>query len=386
MQHSSPFRLVLAIGQLHVGGSERQLYNFLKYVDRSLFKPEVWVFSSDGVWLDRIKQLRVEVLRLPESNPLWRALKIRELCRKREVDIWWSWSYFLNIYAHFLPGRVKKVGSLRSGLGPTRKSMGFWYRFCESGLDLMVVNSSQGLKDLKREGYSGTIAWVGNMIEVPPISEEERNDIPRRLYGRDNNEFIVTTVGRLNEDKNIDIIIDAVSTITNTNVRLVVVGEGPARSDLERNVLERGLEEYVLFTGEVGVDKVFRIVAASDLLVHASNSEGTPNAVMEAMALGIPVIATNVGGMRDLIPSDEFGYIVPPQDVDALRSAIAAVLQDPFLATARAARARARLEVLFNPGRVTRIFERWMLYLLGKRESCPASFDLPEVAGNCTSS
>jgi glycosyltransferase involved in cell wall biosynthesis len=102
--------------------------------------------------------------------------------------------------------------------------------------------------------------------------------------------------------------------------QLTIAGEGALRSELERIARELGVAASVKFVGQT--DDVARLLAESTMLVHTAESEGCPNAVMEAMACGRPVVAANVGDMTTLINDGETGYLVPTNDVSAFAERI----------------------------------------------------------------
>jgi glycosyltransferase involved in cell wall biosynthesis len=106
---------------------------------------------------------------------------------------------------------------------------------------------------------------------------------------------------------------------------LLIVGDGPLRDEMTR-----ALDERVRLIPRQPLERVPRYLAAADVVVLASHSEGTPNVILEALACGRRVVATNVGGIPDLIDDDELGTLVPPHDSQALAAAISAALRRPY--------------------------------------------------------
>lgn len=137
----------------------------------------------------------------------------------------------------------------------------------------------------------------------------------------------IVTVGRLTHVKGVDLAIEALAALPDA-VRLVVVGDGPD-SDALANLANRlGVAHRVEFTGRKSLSEVARYLAAGDVFVLASRTEGLPHVVLEAMLAGTPVVATRVGGTPELVHDGETGRLVPPDDAGALTSALRASLED----------------------------------------------------------
>jgi len=158
----------------------------------------------------------------------------------------------------------------------------------------------------------------------------------RRKVGLENNKDIagkIVATGRLYDYKNHKLLIDAFSIIADDfkNVNLIIYGEGPYREELENKIQNLGLSERVLLPGDS--DKVADDICDALIYVLPSDTEGLPNALMEAMALGLPVIATDCpcGGPRSLIKSGVNGILVPIRDNEAMTDAIRKLLMDGVL-------------------------------------------------------
>jgi teichuronic acid biosynthesis glycosyltransferase TuaC len=130
--------------------------------------------------------------------------------------------------------------------------------------------------------------------------------------------------------------------------RLVLVGDGPEGAFLKRQVMEQKLEDRVVFAGRRSPEEVARWLQAADAFVLASHGEGLPNVVLEAMASGLPVVATDVGGTGEVVLKDVSGLLVPPRDVTALASAMRRVSEDPEFAAGFGAEGRKRVERHFG--------------------------------------
>jgi glycosyltransferase involved in cell wall biosynthesis len=145
--------------------------------------------------------------------------------------------------------------------------------------------------------------------------------------------------GRLMAAKALGVALSAVAEVP--EVSLVVVGDGPDREALERQSTQLGLDGRVRFVGSRSRDDVLRTLYAADAAVLSSRYENFPHLVVEALAVGTPVIATSVGGVPEVVRDGENGLLVPPGDADALAAAIRRLLQEPGLRDRLAAAATA---------------------------------------------
>ena len=156
------------------------------------------------------------------------------------------------------------------------------------------------------------------------------------------------------------------------------VGDGLDAANLKALARRDGLAGRVTITGSVPRGRVFDTMRASDLLVFPSHAEGLPNVVMEAMAVGLPVVATDVGGMREVVLPEATGLLVPPRNVEALVAGIERVLRRPEEARAMAARGRRLIRDHFDVDRNASIA---LKILEHTARGGPADAPLPAAAG-----
>ena len=141
----------------------------------------------------------------------------------------------------------------------------------------------------------------------------------------------IVGIGRLSEEKNFKLLIDAFSEINSGDYILKIFGEGPLRKNLEKQIISQHLEDKVFLMGKV--DKVVDYIKDSEIFVLSSNSEGMPNALMESMAMGLACIATDVstGGTRALIENQRNGILVPVGDKESMKKALCLLIKDDCL-------------------------------------------------------
>ncbi|MFC3385837.1 glycosyltransferase family 4 protein [Couchioplanes azureus] len=227
----------------------------------------------------------------------------------------------------------------RRMLGPAEL---FLHRFA----DRVVACSPRQVARLAR-GAGRPVDVVVNGIEVPPPVTARRRALARARLGLGDRFPVVGIVGRLAPEKRHDVFLTAGEGIIRhfPDAVLVIAGDGPRRDEIRRIVRERRLGDRVVLLGHVA--DTAGVYAALDLLLHTSDTEGTPLAVIEAMAAGVPVVATAVGGVPALLGHGRHGALAPRRRPHLLAAAAVRVLADPALrqSLARSARAHAAGEL-----------------------------------------
>ena len=198
---------------------------------------------------------------------------------------------------------------------------------------------------LRRAGVpAARIHEVPNAFrEVPQLDRHEA----RRLLGLPAEGFVVGWVGRLSREKGADVLLDALGFLADVPLEVSIVGAGAERRALGARALGLGLNGRLHWHG--AVSDAGRLFSAFDVFVLSSRTEGTPIVLFEAMAAGVPVVATAVGGVPHVVSPAE-AALVPSDQPRALAREIRAVRGTPEAARARARGARARLETAFGVG------------------------------------
>ncbi|MGF7233645.1 MAG: glycosyltransferase [Frankia sp.] len=184
----------------------------------------------------------------------------------------------------------------------------------------------------------------------------------------DNAPFTIVTVARLVPKKGVDIAVRAIAELSRLGhpVRYRVVGDGPERPRLERLAVDLGVADRIDFLGALSHDLVEKIMARSDAALLLSrqaadgDTDGVPVSLMEAAALGLPVVSTNVGGIAELVEDGRSGRLCSPDDPIGASRLILELMNDPRLAAALGENLRRRVLDEFNPRRqAERLQERW---------------------------
>ena len=212
--------------------------------------------------------------------------------------------------------------------------------FSARGMDA-VVAVSQAVADRVVDGPAHVIYSGLSISGEPPA--------PRAP----DKELVIGTAGRLVELKGIEYLIRAVAAMHSEfpTLRLEIAGSGPQRSKLEEEVARAGLIQKVQFLG--WIDDLNKVLPGWDVFVMPSLEEGFPIAALDAMAAGVPVIASAVGGVPELIEDGQTGWLVPPRDADALASRLRLLLRDPSARVKMGAAGFTRVRDHFNAKQMT---------------------------------
>jgi glycosyltransferase involved in cell wall biosynthesis len=213
---------------------------------------------------------------------------------------------------------------------------------------------------IKNEGlHPNRIQVVYNGITLSRTSDEPANrDDLRRALGASDDDFIVLQVARLDPIKDHKTAIHAVARAAhgNSRIRLLIVGDGPERMEIEREIKSQALDERVALLGQR--NDVHCLLDAADAFLLTSLSEGIPLTIIEAMAAGVPVVATSVGGVPELITDEVNGLLARAGDVDGLAAALLRISRDGLLRKRLASRASLDAEIHFSEDRMIMEYER----------------------------
>ena len=211
-----------------------------------------------------------------------------------------------------------------------------------------VVAVSRPLADrLAREGLQTrrrhlvVNGWTGS---AEPLSRA----VAREMLGVPSDGLLLGWVGRISAEKGLDVLARAMPLVAMLPAHLAVVGSGPDRSLVEGLLRASGQLERVTWCGVV--PDAARVFAAFDVFVLSSRTEGTPMVLFEAMSAGVPIVASRVGGVPDLLTTDE-AILIAPENPEALAQAIRDVVEHPAAAAERVLAARQRLEQVSDVAR-----------------------------------
>ena len=204
----------------------------------------------------------------------------------------------------------------------------------------IVVTPSQHLKNfILNLGFKNKIEIINNGVFIP---EENTNIFT-------NDQINITIVSRLVSHKNIEKIIKAISDLNSPLINLNIIGDGPELNQLQKISLESNNKDNIIFHGKLNRDEIDHIFLNSDIYVQASNYEGLPHSLLEAMSYGIPVLCTPVGECKEILGNEDRGYILDlPVSKNNIKSKISQIIGEKDIANKKGERGKDFINEKYN--------------------------------------
>lgn len=363
-----PIRVAYVIDNLSRAGTETQLLALIRSLDRTRFEPSLVLLDGTGAASRELEPDDCEVTRLGVRKLLGvgackAASRLRRLWRDRRPDV---------VQAYFLDASYFGVPIARWVGVPTvlrvRNNLGYWLdakkrllnRLIRPSVHLSLTNSETGREALMRQDRlpADRVAVIENGVDL----ERFANLRPPRL----SNAARIGCVANLRPVKNINGLLRAARIVLDQfpDVTIEIAGEGEQRAELELLTAELNLTRRVRFHGRV--EHIPAFLGALDVAVLPSHSESMSNALLEYMAAGRVIVATDVGANAKLVRNDREGFIVPPGKDVALADRIVQALSDPTGAEGMARAARRRVEAAYSRQAMKEKFEDLYLRLAGR--------------------
>lgn len=290
-----------------------------------------------------VDQHRIDVV----QTHLLRSLDFLALSLKsgRDLKVYWTFhNANFDLRRDHLPGH----GRL---LGPKRRAHHLLYALGARRADGLIAVAPEvkpAILSTMRGVPAGKIVVIPNGVDTRRYRRRNEREKTRTALGLAADERAIAVVATFKEQKGHRFLIEAAAAAAADlpQVRYLLIGDGELRADLEQRISAAGLADRFRLLG-LRPD-VPELLAAADLFVLPSLWEGLPMALVEAMAAGLPVVATEVSGTRGVMVDGETGLLVPPGDAPALTRAITTLLCDPDRAAAMGAAGRRRVETRFS--------------------------------------
>ena len=204
----------------------------------------------------------------------------------------------------------------------------------------IVVTPSKHLKNfILNLGFKNKIEIINNGVFIP---EENTNIFT-------NDQINITIVSRLVSHKNIEKIIRAISDLNNPLIYLNIIGDGPELNQLQKISLESNNKDNIIFHGKLNRDDINHIFLKSDIYIQASNYEGLPHSLLEAMSYGIPVLCTPVGECKEILGNEDRGYILDlPVSKNNIKSKISEIIGEKNIANIKGERGKDFINEKYN--------------------------------------
>jgi glycosyltransferase involved in cell wall biosynthesis len=364
---SGAVRIAYVIDKLHLAGAQIHLLQLLRGLDRRAFEPRVFCLIRGGPVAERIRALgiRVEVLGM---GAIYGPRALRALPRLvralRGTPIVHTYLVSANVYGT-LAARLAGVPAVITSRRDTGFSRSWRLRLVEEWLvnpwvDRVAAVCPAVAREARRErGLSAEkVVTIPNGVDTTDFDPAlHPREATRSRLGLAGDKPALGVIAHLSPVKGHADLLAAMARVVSMRprARLLVVGDGVLRPELEVLSRSLGLADRVVFTG--AREDVAAILAALDVVVVPSHTEGLSNALLEAMAMARPVVATAVGGNPDAVEAGLTGLLVPPRDPEALAASMLRLLERPDEARRLGEAARRRVLAEFSLDRMVAGYE-----------------------------
>ena len=362
-----------------IGGTERHVMNFVAHLDSSRFELQLACMKKIGEFLKDVEERQIPLAeyridRLYGPRALAQQLRFARDLRASRTQIVHTYGFYPNTFA-VAAARMAGTPVVIASIRDTGVYLRPWQKRAQKLMcrmaDLVLVNADAIRRSLIDDGYSAQhIHVIRNGVSPSAFVQRSSGHRIREELGVAPDAPIVAMLSRLNGLKGVDDFLHAAAKVAARvpDARFLVIGDGviPQGSAIVRNTsycdalkesaARLGLADRLLFTGfRMDVPQLLSECAVS---VLPSLSEGLSNTLLESMAAGVPVVATNVGGNPEVVQEGRTGFLVSTQNPEALADRICRVLEDRALATRMGDAGRCRVSEHFSMERMLRDTER----------------------------
>lgn len=357
------------------GGAEKALVDLALRLDRDRFNVTVVATRATGNYQPLLDAAGVRTLVLDRKSR-WESYKMLELVRfmrRQPVHVLHTHLFGANTWGRVLGKLAGVPVIIAHEHWSSKANREVWVDRLLYRLTDRILVPSEASKQLvmQMEGIPARYLDVAyNGVDISQFKPGSDLLSVRQELGISPEEVVIGTVGRLSADKGgQDDLLWAVSELRKTHsaVRLLVVGDGPLRPELEKYASELGLpdSQAARFTGTR--NDVARLLSAMDVFVLPSHKEALPIAVLEAMSVRLPVVATRVGGVPEVVEDGTTGLLVEPGDRSGMRDALSRLVSDRGMAGSMGAAGQARVRAGFTVEKMVEHVESLYEELAGRK-------------------
>jgi len=351
---SRRIRVLYLIWSLDLGGAEQVVVDLARRLSKQNFKPMICCLNDKGRLSPLVEKEGIKVFALhkkPKFDPFLIS-KLIDLIKREKVDLIHTHLFTANLWGR-IAGKLCEVPVVSSEHG-----MDHWRRGFHWALDRMLTSVSKGMVFVsesakrfyseKNPSVNGKSRVIHNGIEIANFQNPYPKEEIRKSLGIAIGEQVIGIVGRLVPEKAHEDFIEAIQLLAQEkkNILGLIIGEGELSESLKKLVQQIGLEQHILFAGYRS--DLVQLYHSMDVLVLSSLREGLPLTLLEGMAAGVPVVATDVGGIKEVIKDGEDGVLVPPNDPAALANAISRILDDSILRERVVSAAKEKVKNYFS--------------------------------------
>ena len=363
-----PVRVGYLVSTRSYGGPERQIVGVARALDRSRFSLIIITFvchpSEERPLLTEARNAGIPTatVHMPSTFDPRGISRLLRTLRDENVAVLCPFGYKADVLG-WIAGRMLRLPLLATCGGWTGHSWSVRQyervdRWVYRLMDRVIAVSEATRQQLICSGVpSGRVVLVPNAVDTQHFHPHGTSDLREKL-GISAETVVVAAVARLSPEKGHRYLVEAFSRLSDkTPVHLVLAGDGPERVRLERTAASMALSQHITFLG--WCEDVRQVYWASDIIALPSLTEGLPCAVLEAMACGKPVVASDVGGVAEALGRSGAGMLVPACDSLALAGALSDLIADPHVALRMGQSARRRAEGMTFGGNARRMEAAW---------------------------
>jgi glycosyltransferase involved in cell wall biosynthesis len=355
----SALKILYIIGQLGIGGAEKQLIQLVTHLDRSKYKPIVCSLSKNSPLASQLAKEGIKVVILPRryKPDLTRAWFVTQCARMVQPTLIHTYLFVGDTWGR-IAGKILNIPVIISERSTEDYKLSLFNiidQLLAKSTSAVIANSIAGSMAAKKRGKieADIVKVIYNGIDVNSFSDKSKRSMVREEFGI-GDDLLLGTIGRLDPPKDYKTLFLAVRDIISEfpKIKLLCVGDGKQRIELQQFACNIRIEDSIIFTGMRSDIK--DLLSAIDIFVFSSLREGIPNVILEAMAASLPVVATNVGGVSELVVEGSTGYLVPPECPMRLSKAIIEILNDSTLASSLGRHGQLHAQECFSVEKMVR--------------------------------
>ena len=363
------------------GGTEGQLLMLLNRLDKTRFNVHLFCLRNTD-WLENSRlDFPVKVLNIKKSlsvNTIVKMFEFRKYCKAHDIHIvqtYFNDSYIFGVLAARL-ANIKNIIVCRRNLGP-----GFWgekklllvFRFLKYFAKKYLANSHATKDSISRyEGIDpGKISVIYNGLDMKRFDmiDDDYRQGARKDLRIGESQILVGMVSHMRKDKNFELFLDAAAIVRKSypETRFIILGEGPYRPNIERRIEELGLQDTVSLIG--AVEDVVPYLASMDIACLTTDGESFSNAIIEYLAAGLPVVATEVGGNIEALKKN--GFLFPRNNLEKFIDLLTGLIEDKQLRCRIGVDGRAEAASRYGIGKMVSAYEEVYLRCIATDDSEP---------------
>ncbi len=356
------------------GGAEIQMFLLAKFLDKNKFQPILACsnFPQLNRWCENFEKEGIKVIRLKvkHKHDPRHYFQLRKIIKEEKIDILHLhvWNPASCRYG-FLAGKSRKIPIIITEHDPFEISkFKTWFKsYTLESVKKIIAISDSSKNDLEKlyPAFKKKIEVIHNGIDTVwwhsqnlRFTEDDLEDIKENLFEAKKDTLIITSIAALHERKGLKYLIQAISNLVKEfpNIKLVIVGQGPQEKELKELIKELKIENHIKLLGQQ--KETPKILKSTDIFVLPSKREAFGLVNLEAMITGMPIVASKVGGIQEVVKDGETGILIEPKISDVLARALKLLIESPEKRVSMAAAGQKRVQEFFTAGKMAKEYEK----------------------------